>query len=172
MWKSALAGAVTALAIAMPQVQAQDQQTLEQDKFMSAQTANEWLTTEIIGRQVQNAAGEEIGKIDYLIVNESNQVVAAVIGVGGFLGIGRKPVAVKLDAISRKRTDAGVELIANLTEEALEAAPAFKRAPKARRRETSEDPAGQMTSLEAEKKRRQATGQSAAGESESEQQVK
>ncbi|MGF1611195.1 MAG: PRC-barrel domain-containing protein [Kiloniellales bacterium] len=48
---------------------------------------------EIIGQQVVNQQGEEIGEINDLVVDENNQPYA-VIGIGGFLGIGERNVAV------------------------------------------------------------------------------
>jgi hypothetical protein len=154
MLKTILLSAATAFAIAVSQAQAQDQPPPpDQDKFVAAQTPDQWLSTEILGRQVQNLAGEDMGDIDYLLVDESNRVVAAVIGVGGFLGIGRKVVAIKFDAISRRRVgDGQVELLADVTEEALDAAPGFKRSPVTRPSEHAEDPAGQMTSTEAQRR--------------------
>jgi len=157
MLKALILGAVIAVAIAVPRASAQDEQTAKSDKFLAAQTPDQWLSTEILGRQVQNLEGEDIGDIDYLLVDESSRVVAAVIGVGGFLGIGRKVVAINFDEISRKRTgDGSVELVANVTDEALDAAPEFKRSPVTRPSEHAEDPAGQMTSTEAEQQARKA----------------
>jgi hypothetical protein len=157
MLRTLLLSAATAVAIAVPHASAQDEQMAKSDKFLAAQTPDQWLSTEILGRQVQNLASEEIGDIDYLLVDESNRVVAAVIGVGGFLGIGRKVVAINFDEISRQRTgDGSVELLANMTAEALDAAPRFKKSPVTRPSEHAEDPAGQMTSTEAARKARKA----------------
>ena len=40
-----------------------------------------------------------------MIINEKGNVVAAVIGVGGFLGIGEKNVAVPFDALEFRTVD-------------------------------------------------------------------
>lgn len=163
MLKTVFLSAATAFAIAAPQAQAQDQPPPDQDKFMTTHTPDQWLSTEILGRQVQNLAGEEMGDIDYLLIDESNRVVAAVIGVGGFLGIGRKVVAIRFDEIKRRRTDDGeVELLANVTEEALDAASEFRKSPATRRREEAEEPAGQMTSSETRKRAGKAEAQKEA----------
>ncbi len=150
MHKSVLLGSVMALGLAGPHAQAQPQPAQQQaqsepraepraqirqmateDKFLPAQTQNHWLSNEIIGQQVQNQAGEALGEVQYLVFDESNGIVAAVIGVGGFLGIGEKSVAIRFDAISRRRTDQGVELLAKVDERALDAAPSFETAPAA-----------------------------------------
>ncbi len=127
------------------ETEAQDQQ-MPEDKFLSAQTQNQWLSTEIIGQQVQNQAGEALGEVQYLVFDESNRIAAAVIGVGGFLGIGEKSVAISFDAMSRRRTDEGVELLAKVDEGALDAAPSFETTPAA----TAEAPAEQTTAPETE----------------------
>lgn len=156
MLKTFLMSVATAVAIAVPHAQAQDQPPPDHDKFVAAQTPDQWLSTELLGRRVQNLAGEVIGDIDYLLIDDSNRVVAAAIGVGGFLGIGRKVVAIRFDAISRRRSgDGEVELLANVTDEALDAAPVFERSPVTRGDEKAEVPSDQMISTEA--RRRAAT---------------
>lgn len=55
------------------------------------------LATEIIGKQVYSSTAtdaEHIGDVNNLVVGERGEVAAVVIGVGGFLGIGEKNVAV------------------------------------------------------------------------------
>lgn len=51
------------------------------------------------GTSVYGANNEEIGEIDELVLNRDGQVVAVVVGVGGFLGIGEKNVAVPFNAL-------------------------------------------------------------------------
>jgi sporulation protein YlmC with PRC-barrel domain len=49
--------------------------------------------SQLIGRTVHNDRGEDIGKIDDLIVGR-DKVLFAIVGVGGFLGIGQRLIAV------------------------------------------------------------------------------
>ncbi len=42
-----------------------------------------------------NSAGEILGDIEDIIIDEQGQVVAVIIGVGGFLGIGEKGIGVR-----------------------------------------------------------------------------
>lgn len=53
---------------------------------------------EIIGQQVVNQQGEEVGEINDLVVDESNQPYA-VVGIGGFLGMGEREVAVPVSSL-------------------------------------------------------------------------
>jgi len=61
---------------------------------MAQSDANEWRMTKLKGLNVYNNNNEKLGSIDDLLVDKSGQIKAAVIGVGGFLGIGDHQVAV------------------------------------------------------------------------------
>ena len=45
------------------------------------------------------ANNENIGEINDVLINRNGQVVAVIIGVGGFLGIGEKDVAVPMSML-------------------------------------------------------------------------
>ena len=68
-------------------------------EFVAAQQPSDWLASTLIGRTVTNAQGETLGDINDLIVDEQGTVVAVVIGVGGFLGMGEKDVGVRYSAL-------------------------------------------------------------------------
>jgi sporulation protein YlmC with PRC-barrel domain len=63
-------------------------------RFLAQADANEWRATKLKGLNVYNNNNEKLGSIDDLLVDKSGQIKAAVIGVGGFLGIGDHQVAV------------------------------------------------------------------------------
>ncbi|MGG2474120.1 PRC-barrel domain-containing protein, partial [Rhizobium sp. BR5] len=81
-----------------------------------------------IGKSVYTAADESIGNVTNLIMEQDGGLVAAVIGVGGFLGIGAKDVAVPMDKITMTRNaqDGTIRLTTTETAETLKAAPEFK----------------------------------------------
>lgn len=56
----------------------------------------------ILGRTVYNAAGEKVGKVDDLIVDLDRNVSFLIVGVGGFVGIGRHDVAFSTTALRRQ----------------------------------------------------------------------
>lgn len=74
-------------------------------KLLSLKDAG--LTTEnsaedIRGRDVMDAAGEKIGHVNDLLIDENERKVRLMeIGHGGILGIGESKVLVPIDAISR-----------------------------------------------------------------------
>lgn len=69
-----------------------------------------------------------IGTLNDLITTADGQIIAAVIGVGGFLGVGEKDVAVTPDQLQLAYLGHGNRwLIIKATRDELEAAPAFDR---------------------------------------------
>lgn len=50
----------------------------------------------LIGANVMNASGKEIGEIQDLVIGSDNKINEAIVEVGGFLGIGAKFVAVEI----------------------------------------------------------------------------
>jgi sporulation protein YlmC with PRC-barrel domain len=58
-----------------------------------------WRASKVVGLSVYNDSNEKIGSINDLLVDKSGNVKAAVIGVGGFLGMGAHLVAVSFDKI-------------------------------------------------------------------------
>ncbi len=72
--------------------------------YVTRQEPSEWSAQALIGRDVVNKAGEDLGEINNVIINESGEVVAITIGVGGFLGLGEKDVGVPFDALSFETT--------------------------------------------------------------------
>ncbi|UJW87228.1 PRC-barrel domain-containing protein [Devosia sp. SL43] len=95
--------------------------------YTAADTDN--LGSRLIGQPVFSTAGddaEEIGNIDDLVFDESGQITAVVIGVGGFLGIGEKAVAVDFGMLEfTLAADNTERWVLPTTAEALTAAPDF-----------------------------------------------
>ncbi|MFD1327365.1 PRC-barrel domain-containing protein [Mycoplana ramosa] len=103
--------------------------TTAMDKtYLTEQSPDEISANTYIGQSVYNAADESIGSIHDLIIEKDGGITAAVIGVGGFLGIGEKWVAVPFGNISIAQAPDGgeVKLTTTETAESLQAAPEFK----------------------------------------------
>jgi sporulation protein YlmC with PRC-barrel domain len=58
-----------------------------------------WRSSKMVGLKVYNAQNENIGSIDDLLTAKSGDIKAAVISVGGFLGMGSHLVAIPFDKI-------------------------------------------------------------------------
>lgn len=97
------------------------------DVYIGAQAAEENLASNWIGQSLYNASDENLGDINDILLNADGKVRAVIVGVGGFLGIGEKDVAVSFAAIEPRTDENGdVTLYVNATQEQLEGAPEFK----------------------------------------------
>jgi hypothetical protein len=97
--------------------------------FTTPQTSTSWRATEMMGVNVLNRAREKVGDVNDLIIDSDGRVVAVVIGVGGFLGMGERNVAVTLATLQMSRDPAGkIALTSDLTKPMLQAAPVYTSA--------------------------------------------
>jgi sporulation protein YlmC with PRC-barrel domain len=92
------------------------------------QDANTVLAKELIGQTVYAPDKAKIGSISDLILSKDAKTVEGfVIGVGGFLGIGEKSVALKMDRLKMTTGPNGaMELAMDVKKEELTNAPTFK----------------------------------------------
>jgi sporulation protein YlmC with PRC-barrel domain len=82
--------------------------------------------TTIIGDAVTNAAGEDLGKIEDLMIDlDYSRVGYAVVSFGGFLGIGDKLFAVPLEALTLDAPNH--RFLLDVKRERLENAPGFDK---------------------------------------------
>jgi hypothetical protein len=79
---------------------------------------------DILGKPVYNDQNQRIGKIDDIIITPDNAVSFAIIGAGGFLGIGKHDVVIPVDHIQPDEN--GRYVLPGATKAALKALPAFK----------------------------------------------
>ena len=86
------------------------------------------LATSFIGSSVFTSSDENIGDINDLIFDDKGMIQAAIVGVGGFLGMGEKDVALPISkiAVTRDETNA-IKLTVQASREELESAPAFDK---------------------------------------------
>jgi len=90
------------------------------------------LMTNIIGESVYNGTGDDaqdIGKVDDVVFDASGNAKSAIIGVGGFLGVGKKDVAFDYGKLEWAEKNGDRWLVAKSTKDELSALPAFDRKP-------------------------------------------
>ena len=99
------------------------------EEVIPAQEETEMLASDLLGAEV-NLADESIGKVSDLIIGDDHMIKGVVVGVGGFLGIGEKNVALPMEQITVQPTEepGEFELSASTTREELEAFEEFKTA--------------------------------------------
>ena len=79
----------------------------------------------MLGIDVSNGQ-DTIGKVSDLVVTDDGRVDAIVVGVGGFLGIGQKRVALAWDSVKLTEQDGGPVILVSATREQLEGMPTYK----------------------------------------------
>ena len=85
-----------------------------------------WRASKLIGASVYNDKDQRIGKIEDMIVSPDGKVSAAVIEVGGFLGIAKHRVAIAVDEFADIKAKKLV--LPGATKDALKALPEFSYA--------------------------------------------
>lgn len=87
------------------------------------------LVTKLLGQKVYSSVADnarEIGTINNMVVTSGMGISAVVIGVGGFLGVGEKDVAVDFAELTwARREDGSRRWVLEITREELAEAPAF-----------------------------------------------
>jgi hypothetical protein len=100
--------------------------TSTETKFIGQQAAGQLLATNLIGMTVYGPADENLGNVNDIILAANGSPDALVIGVGGFLGIGERNVAVSFSAVTPNTdADGNVKLVLNTTKEELNTAPSL-----------------------------------------------
>ena len=92
-----------------------------------AQEDNTILAKDLIGQTVYAPDKTKIGSISDLILSKDGKSVQGfVVGVGGFLGIGEKSVAMKIDRLQIAEDKDGLQLTMDSKKEELTNTPSFK----------------------------------------------
>ncbi len=88
--------------------------------------AKQLTTDEIVGATVYGSDRKSVGEIGNVLLTDDGQADAVVIDVGGFLGLGEKPVAVGFESVKFYREDnGGLTVMTPFTEDELENAQVF-----------------------------------------------
>ena len=81
--------------------------------------------SEYYKEDVYDAKDAKIGDVEDVLLDKSGQVAAVILGVGGFLGIGEKDVAMPFNAIRVTAKNGKRYLVVDTTKEALQSAPSY-----------------------------------------------
>jgi sporulation protein YlmC with PRC-barrel domain len=117
-------------------------------KFVASQNPDQWVFSKFKGSEVVGPNDESIGSVNDLLFDKSGKIVGVMVGVGGFLGIGQKNVAIDMSgfqampaksagastapvtgtapATSRSEDPTNVKLKVAWTKEQIQQAPDFK----------------------------------------------
>ena len=115
-------------------------------QFVAAQKSDQWLSSKFKGTNVLGPDNEKVGDVNDLLFDKDGKILAVIIGVGGFLGIGEKDVALEMSALQivpASTTTTGttgtattaatsddpqnIKLKVSMTKDQLKNAPSFER---------------------------------------------
>jgi len=130
-----MAGSAFAQDTTMPEPNnppaAQNEMAPAQGEMAPAKTAaytGDISVNELINKSVKNGTGETVGDINDIRIGADGNIAAVVVGVGGFLGLGEKNVALPYEQLSFTRDgDGGLLVTANVTKDSLQTAPEWKK---------------------------------------------
>jgi sporulation protein YlmC with PRC-barrel domain len=89
--------------------------------------ADEMRASKLIGTKVVNSANETIGDINEIVLGKNGEVAAIIIGVGGFLGMGEREVAINFESLRMSRdSNNNLVLTVNADKDALKNAPEWR----------------------------------------------
>jgi len=95
---------------------------------LAPMAASELSVEDLLGTKVLGPDEATIGSVGDIAMSDGGQVDAIIVDVGGFLGIGAKPVAVAMDNLQFMRDPAGRPTLTTLfTREQLSGAPEYKK---------------------------------------------
>lgn len=129
--KPALLGTlmVPAFMFAAGAAHAEDTTTMEAT-YLTNTPEGTFHSGSLTGNQVNSSVeeDEEIGTITDLIIGEDGQIHAVVVGVGGFLGMGEKDVAIEWDSLELTKGEDNEDYVirVNASQEALEEAEEYE----------------------------------------------
>lgn len=76
-------------------------------KFIASQGTDQWVFSKFKGTDVLGADNAHIGDVNDLLFDKNGKIVGMIVGVGGFLGIGEKSVAIDMGAFQVVPADTG-----------------------------------------------------------------
>src|SRR2546422_422915 len=79
---------------------AKESTSASESKFIPSQGTDQWVFTKFKGSDVVGPDNASIGSVNDLLFDKSGKIVGVVVGVGGFLGIGTKNVAIDMSAFN------------------------------------------------------------------------
>ncbi len=104
-----------------------DQSGMKNQSYLGSAPPNGMQASDLIGTDLKTSGDESVGEIGDLIIDQDGKVVAVVVSVGGFLGMGEKHVAISWDKVQMSSNADDRDLRVDVTRDELESAPGFEK---------------------------------------------
>jgi PRC-barrel domain len=75
-----------------------DAAPLSDAKFLSSQNTDHWVFSKFKGTDVLGPDNVQVGDVTDILFDRNGKIIGMIVGVGGFLGIGEKSVAIDMSA--------------------------------------------------------------------------
>ena len=76
-------------------------------KFIQSQTTDQWVFSKFKGTDVLGPDNAHIGNVNDMLFDKNGKILGLIVGVGGFLGIGEKNVAIDMSAFQSVPPETG-----------------------------------------------------------------
>jgi sporulation protein YlmC with PRC-barrel domain len=93
----------------------------------SSLSTGNWLASDVYKADVYDPSEHKVGKVTDLMIDSNGNVTAAIIGVGGFIGVGQKDVAIPFKELQVSTRDGKDWLVLYRTKDELKLAPAYDK---------------------------------------------
>jgi sporulation protein YlmC with PRC-barrel domain len=94
-------------------------------QMLTSMPGEAWTVADWYKQSVYDPGDNKVGEVSDVLIDHEGKISAIIVGVGGFLGIGQKDVAVPFNAIHFKNKDNKWYAHINATKDTLKAAPGF-----------------------------------------------
>jgi sporulation protein YlmC with PRC-barrel domain len=93
---------------------------------LSSLPSDSWTITNYYKQNVYDKGQNTVGKIDDVLIDKTGKITALMVGVGGFLGMGEKDVALPFTAVHSEKKDNKWYLTVDETKDSLKSAVGYK----------------------------------------------
>lgn len=93
---------------------------------LSTLPAESWTITNYYKQSIYDPKENKIGDVDDVLVDKAGKITALMVGVGGFLGVGEKDVAVPFSAVKNVKKNDKWWLTLDESKDALKNAAGYK----------------------------------------------
>jgi sporulation protein YlmC with PRC-barrel domain len=93
---------------------------------LSSLPPDSWTITNYYKQDVYDKGQNSVGKIDDVLIDKTGKITALMVGVGGFLGVGEKDVALPFSAVKSEKKNNKWYLTVDETKDSLKSAVGYK----------------------------------------------
>jgi PRC-barrel domain len=90
-----------------PKAEAPKAAPVDAAKFVASQSSDQWVFSKFKGTDVLGPDNAQVGDVNDMLFDKNGKILGLIVGVGGFLGIGEKNVAIEMSSFQPVPPDTG-----------------------------------------------------------------